>query len=90
MARNISRRRMLSLTAAAVGGVTTWAGGAQAAQTEASGRYRPVAGSQDANIIVRIGHQPTAAVQYMSNRYLRGSLGSTTSPWWSRQARRSV
>lgn len=47
MARNIPRRRMLSLTAAAVGGVTTWAGGAQAAQTEASGRSRPVAGSQD-------------------------------------------
>src|SRR4029450_2310627 len=59
MARNISRRRMLSLTTAAVGGVTTWAGGAQAAQPEAAGRYRPGAGSQHTQ-----HHRPYCAPTY--------------------------
>ena len=45
MAKHISRRHMLSLTAAAVGGVTALAGGAQAAPTDNAGRYRPAAGS---------------------------------------------
>jgi FtsP/CotA-like multicopper oxidase with cupredoxin domain len=45
MARQISRRHMLSLTAAAAGGVTALAAGAQAAPTEPPGRYRPAAGA---------------------------------------------
>src|SRR5262245_53354856 len=46
MARNMSRRHMLSLTTAAVGGVTALAAGAQTAPTEPPGRYRPAAGAQ--------------------------------------------
>ena len=46
MAKQISRRHMLSLTAATVGGVTALAAGAQAAPTEPPGRYRPAAGAQ--------------------------------------------
>ncbi|MGE3537356.1 MAG: multicopper oxidase domain-containing protein [Candidatus Tectimicrobiota bacterium] len=45
MAKKISRRHMLSLTAAAVGGVTALTAGAQAAPTGSSGRYRPAAGA---------------------------------------------
>ncbi|HEY5864636.1 MAG TPA: multicopper oxidase domain-containing protein [Candidatus Tectomicrobia bacterium] len=47
MAKKISRRQMLSLTAAAVGGVTALAGGAQAMPTGNPGPYRPAAGSQN-------------------------------------------
>jgi FtsP/CotA-like multicopper oxidase with cupredoxin domain len=45
MAKNISRRHMLHLTAATVGGVTAMAGGASARTPESPERYRPVAGS---------------------------------------------
>ena len=45
MARNISRRHMLSLTAAA-GGVTALAGGAYAAPSGNAERYQPAAGAQ--------------------------------------------
>jgi FtsP/CotA-like multicopper oxidase with cupredoxin domain len=46
MARKISRRHMLSLTAATIGGVAALAGGAQATPTGNPAPYRPTAGSQ--------------------------------------------
>src|SRR4029453_18773717 len=46
MAKKMSRRHMLGLTAATVGGVTAWAGGAHATPTGNPGFYRPAAGSQ--------------------------------------------
>ena len=46
MAKKMSRRYMLGLSAATVGGVTAWAGGAQATPTGNPGFYRPAAGSQ--------------------------------------------
>jgi manganese oxidase len=46
MARNISRRCMLRLTAAAVGGAAAWASGAQATPTGSPEPYRPAARSQ--------------------------------------------
>src|SRR5262249_10593639 len=46
MAKNMSRRHMLGLTAATVGGVTALAGGAQAAPTGNAEPYRPAAGAQ--------------------------------------------
>jgi len=46
MAKKMSRRHMLELTAATVGGVTAWAGGAHAAPTENAGPYQPAAGAQ--------------------------------------------
>jgi manganese oxidase len=48
MAKNISRRHMLSLAATAVGGATALAGGAHATPTDTAGRYRPAAGSPTA------------------------------------------
>jgi hypothetical protein len=45
MAKHISRRHMLGLTAAAVGGVTAWAGEAHATPAGKAGLYRPAAGS---------------------------------------------
>jgi len=46
MAKKMSRRHMLGLTAATVGGVTAWAGGAHATPTGNPEFYRPAAGSQ--------------------------------------------
>jgi hypothetical protein len=46
MAKKISRRHILSLTAATVGGVAALAGGAQATPTGNPAPYRPAAGSQ--------------------------------------------
>src|SRR5262245_10815387 len=46
MAKKISRRHMLRLTAATVGGVTAWAGWAHATPTGNPGLYRAAAGSQ--------------------------------------------
>jgi manganese oxidase len=46
MAEHISRRHMLGLTAATVGGITAWAGAAHAGTTEDPRHYRPAAGSQ--------------------------------------------
>ena len=46
MAKKMSRRHMLGLTAATVGGVTAWAGGAHATPTGNPGFYRPAAGLQ--------------------------------------------
>src|SRR5215813_6525152 len=46
MAKTMSRRHMLGLTAATVGGVTAWAGGAHATPTGNPGPYRPAVGSQ--------------------------------------------
>jgi len=45
MAKKISRRRMLRLTAATVGGVAAWTGGAQATPTGNPGPYRPAVGA---------------------------------------------
>jgi len=45
MTENISRRQMLSLTAATVGGVTALTGGARAGTVEQPGRDQPEAGS---------------------------------------------
>jgi manganese oxidase len=45
MARKMSRRRMLGLTAAAVGSVTAWAGRAHASPVGKAGLYRPAAGA---------------------------------------------
>jgi manganese oxidase len=47
VAKNMSRRRMLSLTAATAGGVAAWAGRAHAAPTGNAGSYRPAAGAQN-------------------------------------------
>src|SRR5262249_82441 len=46
MAKKMSRRHMLELTAATVSGVTAWAGGVQATPTENPEPYRPAVGSQ--------------------------------------------
>jgi hypothetical protein len=54
MAKTISRRRMLSLSAAAFGGIAAWAGHAYARTTRSSGRYQPSDGAQN----VRHGNRP--------------------------------
>ena len=63
MAKTISRRQMLSLSAATVGGATAWAGGAQAHPRQ----YQPAARSQPA----RQGNRPYWAQTYSGGPNLR-------------------